>query len=211
MPKEESSYNIAIIGHRPDKLWGYQVFGDSSRDIVGPYNFLYEEIRTQLKNVIIKHSLETISVISGMDIGVQQLGMLAVVNIIRDKTIEPRIRHMIKTVAILPCSYCEARWPNDVKKVYYEILKKVDFVEESTLSYDDLGEAAYQMRDDKIINAADIVIGVYNDVVNTRTLHSLRYASIKGKEIIRINPTAIKNKNEFNLKVMMNDLPKLEF
>ena len=67
------------------------------------------------------------------------------------------------------------------------------------------------MRDDKIVNAADIVIGVYNDVVNTRTLHSLRYASIKGKEIIRINPNAIKNKKESNFKVMMSDLPELEF
>ena len=202
---------IAIVGHRPDKLWGYKVFGGSQREIIGPYNFLYEEIRKQLKNVIMEHSLESIAVVSGMDIGVQQLGMLAAVNIVRDKTIEPRIRHMIKTVAMLPCINCEIRWPNAVRKVYYEILKKVDFIKESKASYDNLGESAYQIRDDKIINKSDIVIGVYNDVENTRTLHALRYAAIKGKRIIRIYPNRIKNKAEHNFKVMISDLPELEF
>lgn len=202
---------IAIVGHRPDKLWGYKVFGESQREIIGPYNFLYEEIRKQLKNIIIEHSLESIAVVSGMDIGVQQLGMLAAVNIVRDKTIEPRIRHMIKTVAMLPCINCEIRWPNGAKKVYYEILKKVDFIKESKMSYDDFGESAYQIRDDKIINESDIVIGVYNDVENTRTLHALRYAAIKGKKIIRIYPNRIKNRAENNFKVIINDLPELEF
>lgn len=203
--------NIAIVGHRPDKLWGYKVFGKSQREIIGPYNFLYEEIRRQLKNIIIEHSLETMAIISGMDIGVQQLGMLAGINIIRDKTIEPRIRHMIKTIAILPCANCEIRWPNEVRKVYYEILEKVNFIKESKMSYDNLGEFAYQIRDDKIINKSDIVIGVYNDVENTRTQHALRYAAIKGKKIIRIYPNRIKNKAEDSFKVIMNNLPELEF
>lgn len=202
---------IAIVGHRPDKLWGYKVFGESQREIIGPYNFLYEEIRKQLKNIIMEHSLESIAIISGMDIGVQQLGMLAAVNIIRDKTIEPRIRRMIKTIAMLPCINCEIRWPNAVRKVYYEILKKVDFIKESKMSYDSFGESAYQIRDDKIINKSDIVIGVYNDVENTRTLHALRYAAIKGKKIIRIYPNRIKNKAENSFKVIMSDLPELEF
>lgn len=202
---------IAIVGHRPDKLWGYKVFGESQREIIGPYNFLYEEIRKQLKNIIMEHSLESIAIISGMDIGVQQLGMLAAVNIVQDKTIEPRIRRMIKTIAMLPCANCEIKWPNSVRKVYYEILKKVDFIKGSKISYNDFGESVYQIRDDKIINGSDIVIGVYNNVENTRTLHALRYAAIKGKKIIRIHPNRIKNKAENNFKVIMSDLPELEF
>ena len=211
MLKKENSYNIAIIGHRPDKLWGYHVFGDSSREIIGPYNFLYEEIRKQLKKVILDNGLQYIQILSGMDIGIQQLGMLAAVNIIRDKTIEPRIRHMIKTIAVLPCGGCEIRWPKNVQSVYHEILRKVDFIKESRYLYSDRGEIVYQIRDDNIINASDIIISVYNNVENTRTLHALRYAAIKGKKIIRINPNIVKNKCESSLKVIMNDLPKLEF
>ena len=209
--KNLDSCNIAIVGHRPDKLWGYRVFGESQREIIGPYNYLYDEIRKQLKKVILENSMKVISVISGMDIGVQQLGILAAINIIRDKTIEPRIRHMIKTVAMLPCAFCETRWPNDVRKVYYEIMQKIDFVNESKLIFDNIGETAYRIRDEKIINSSDIVIAVYNNVENSRTLHALRYASIKGKRIIRIDPNKVKSKSEKEFKVMVNSLPELVF
>lgn len=176
-----------------------------------PYNFLYEEIRSKLKKIIMDNSLFTINIMSGMDIGVQQLGMLAAVNLVQDKTIDSRTRKMIKTTAVLPCENCDIKWPSSVRRIYYDILNKVDNVETSKYPYNNLGEIVYQIRDDHIVNKADTVIGVYNNVESTRTLHALRYAAIKGKNIIRINPNAIKNKSERELKVILNDLPELGF
>ena len=195
-------YNIAIIGNRPDKLFGYKVFGDSEREILTPYIYIYQEIRDKLKDIILKNSNKQINIISGMDLGIQQLGILAGANIKKDKTIDEGIRRRIKTIAIAACRDCIARWPSKAREIYHNLVfEKVDFFNNPENDYN---EICYQQRDDRIINAADIIIAVYDDPDIGRTGHCIKYAGIKRKEMVTINPFSIVNrrtkKKEYNKK-----------
>lgn len=155
---------IALTGHRPNKLWGYD-----TRD---PH---YVQVKRALRDLI--DELGATSLISGMALGFDQLG--AEVAIVRDD---------VEFVAAVPFKGQESKWPYSSQRRYFQLLDAADKI----VTVSEGAYAAYKMqvRNEWMVDHCDIVVALW-DGTNGGTANCVRYAQSKGKTIYRLDPKVV--------------------
>ena len=99
---------ICITGHRPDKLYGYNL--NDSR---------YKELFKRFKELLIENNCT--EAITGMALGADMLFALAVISLKQEG-------YNIKLHCAIPCRNNSKLWNNDSKVLYNSILKNADIV-----------------------------------------------------------------------------------
>ncbi len=156
---------IAITGHRPDKLFGY--------DLMAPG---YMAIRAELKTLFRRHACGALW--TGMALGIDQLAALAVIDLNRDGA-------GIRLNAAIPCRGHSSRWPERSRNLYDAILSKCD---EKVLVTDAPYQAwMMQKRNEYMVDHAGMVIAVW-DGSTGGTKNCVDYALKKHVPVLRLDP-----------------------
>lgn len=160
---------IAITGHRPNALYGY--------DLKHP---CYTLIKSAIKEKLLE--LGCTELYTGMALGVDQLAALAVLEL-KDQG------HGIKLHAAIPCQNHSCKWPKASRDLYDAILSKCDTV---TLVTDaPYAPKLMQDRNAYMVNHADMVVAVYEEGKSGGTKNCVDYALRKNKKVWCIPPRAI--------------------
>ena len=156
---------ICVTGHRPDKLYGY--------DLNDP-NWM--KLKNKLKELLIENKCT--EAISGMALGVDTIFALAVLELKNEG-------YNIKLHCAIPCRNHSRKWRMESVVMYNAILEKADIVK--LVSNEEYRPWHMQRRNRYMVDLADKVIAVWNGTAGG-TGNCVEYAEKENKEIIRINP-----------------------
>lgn len=154
---------IAVTGHRPNKLWGYNYYSPS-----------YIKLGKILRDLLIEHKATV--AISGMALGVDQVFAMVA------------IKNKIPLMAYTPCPNQDKLWTAESKILHQSLLDKADTVYVVSDSY---SIDAMQKRNIAMVDNCDLLIAVW-DGSSGGTANCVSYAKMVDKPIIRINPREIK-------------------
>lgn len=160
---------IAITGHRPNALYGY--------DLNHP---CYGLIRTAIKQALLENGCTDLY--TGMALGTDQLAALAVIDLKSQG-------HDIKLHAAIPCQGHSSKWPQKSRDLYDAILSKCD----TRTLVTDAPYTAKAMMDRNIwmVDHADMVVAVYEAGKPGGTKNCVDYALQRKKPVWCIPPRAI--------------------
>lgn len=173
-PFDDNRPRAAVTGHRPNKLWGY--------DMSDPR---YATMKKIFKERLIEMNAK--EGISGMALGVDMVFALAVLELKAEG-------YDIKLVCAIPCQNHPCRWPEESQKLYQNILSQADEVVLVT-------DAPYaprlmQVRNeymvDRLSGPNDKLIAVW-DGSNGGTGNCVKYAMAKECNITCITPKMIED------------------
>jgi uncharacterized phage-like protein YoqJ len=160
---------IAVTGHRPEKLYGY--------DLKEPrYKKLYQKLLDKLIEYKPTHC------ISGMALGVDTVFAYAVLEY--KKKVNP---DCIFECAI-PCLNHPCKWKKEDQERYSKILKKADMV--TLVSDEEYKPWLMQKRNEYMVDKCDLLIAVW-DGTKGGTGNCINYAKKKDKTIDTIDPREI--------------------
>lgn len=164
---------ISFTGHRPNKLWGYNLHQKKYRDL---FRSLYTIVMSEWK-----HEGDLL-LVSGMALGVDQVAAMLGIWL-RDQ------KHLnVQVEAAVPCIGQDNKWPQQSRDQYQDILSKCNIrtiVYNGTYNY-----RCMQQRNEYMVNKADVLIAVW-DGSSGGTGNCVHYAEQKGVKIIQINPKDI--------------------
>ena len=173
--------SIAITGHRPNKLWGY--------DLSHPN---YEKLRSNLIKTItdiwdkkayplFMHNVE-LECISGMALGVDTVFAQAVLQLKQQFSI-------VKLIAAIPCLNQDRKWHYTDQAEYKRLL---DLADESHYVWrENYIDGCMNKRNQYMIDRCNVLIAVWNGDKTGGTADAIRRAEKADKEIIIINPIDI--------------------
>jgi uncharacterized phage-like protein YoqJ len=166
-------YSISLTGHRPDKLWGYNLNNKN-------YQLLFNQLLKIIEENIKKHGNLTCH--SGMALGADTVWAYAIIHA------KEKFPGQIKFVAEVPFTEQTNKWRH-LDKVRWNFLHdKADAINVYSNEY---YPYVMQKRNIGMIDACDLLIAVYNGSVSGGTHNALKYAKSKDKEIVYINPSSI--------------------
>lgn len=151
---------IAFTGHRPNKLYGYDLGNEGNTN-------LKERIKAQLIELNPK------GCISGMALGVDTLGAMACNEL------------GIKWSAAIPFKGQECRWPMESQKHYYQLLDTAHSVH--VISEGGYSANKMQIRNQWMVDNCNVLLAVWNGS-NGGTGNCVAYANSIGKTTIKLNP-----------------------
>ena len=159
---------ICVTGHRPNKLWGYDI---SNRE--------WTALKDEFKRLLIARKCA--EAITGMALGVDTVFALAVLEL-KDTGYD------IKLHCALPCQNQERFWAPEAKKQYHEILEKADKVTMVT----DAPYSAYlmQKRNQFMVDNSDTVLAVW-DGSKSGTGNCVEYAKKKNVPVFVLEPSQV--------------------
>ena len=99
---------ISITGHRPNKMYGYDI-----------YNKQWTELKEKFKKLLVENNCE--EAITGMALGVDTIFALAVLELKEEG-------YDIKLHCAIPCNRQCIKWSNKDIDLYYNILTKADTI-----------------------------------------------------------------------------------
>lgn len=166
---------ICVTGHRPDKLYGYDI-----------HNKEWTRLKDMFKELLTEYGCT--EAITGMALGVDTVFALAVLELKEEG-------QDIKLHCAIPCKNHPCRWPETSKKQYQEILDKADIVK--LVSNEDYKPYLMQKRNAYMVDLADKVIAVW-DGTPGGTANCVKYAQKRGKEIMMIVPQKIQQYNNLS-------------
>ena len=157
--------NICLTGHRPDKLYGYNL-----------NNKNWDILKEKLKDILRQYNPE--NAISGMALGCDTIFALAILELKEEG-------YPINLICAVPFKGQENAWSDIDKRRYKIILEQADFVE----IVSDKPYSAYllQKRNEYMVDNSDLVIAVW-DGSSGGTKNCVDYAKKKNKDILYINP-----------------------
>lgn len=156
---------ICVTGHRPDKIYGYDLLDNR-----------YTILKDKLKQLLIDN--ECTEAISGMALGVDTIFAIAVLELRNEG-------YNIKLHCAIPCKNHSSQWNAKAIKLYEIIIKMADIV---TLVTDEFYKPyLMQKRNEFMVNKSDKIIAVWNGS-NGGTKNCIDYAIKQNKEIIKIQP-----------------------
>jgi len=157
---------VAVTGHRPDKLYGYDM-----TDI--RYRFLVSKVKEYLKSV---HCTEAIT---GMALGADLIFAQAVLEL-KEEGID------VKLTCAIPCLNHKAKWiPSRWTGKYDEVQKRADnVIIISERLYDN---TVMQIRNKWMVDRCDKILAIFNGS-SGGTKNCVDYAREKGKPIDILNP-----------------------
>lgn len=156
---------ICVTGHRPNKLYGYDI-----------YNEQWTKLKEILKKLLIENNCD--EAITGMALGVDTIFALAVLELKEEG-------YDIKLHCAIPCINHSCKWIKESIDLYNDILEKADVVK--IVSNEEYKPWLMQKRNEYMVDLADKVIAVW-DGSKGGTGNCVNYAMKRGKEIIRIIP-----------------------
>lgn len=159
---------IALTGHRPDKLGGYEAFTTDTGHV------LINKIEQLLRDN------KCTTAITGMAQGADWCMYLAA------------LRMGAEIVCAVPFEGQESMWPASVKAKYIEMLSAADEV----VHVCEPGYAVWKMqkRNEWMVDNCDVLIAVW-DGSSGGTANCVKYAQKVGRKIVYVNPKDITNEN----------------
>ena len=152
---------IAISGHRPNKLFGYDLT-----------NTKYDFIRNELKAIL--QELKATKVISGMALGVDTIAA------------ETCIELKIPFVAAVPFADQKKVWPQTSQVRYKELLAQA--CEIVIVCEGEYAAWKLQKRNEWMVDRCDKLIACWNGDLSGGTYNCIQYAEKINKKVIRIDP-----------------------
>ena len=156
---------IGITGHRPNKMYGYNI-----------YNEQWIALKNKFKSLLISNNCD--EAVTGMALGVDTVFALAVLEL-KDEG------YNIKLHCAIPCRNHSCKWNKESVDLYNYILSKADIVK--LVSDEEYKPWLMQKRNVYIVDLVDKIIAVW-DGTNGGTGNCVRYAEKCNKDIIRIIP-----------------------
>lgn len=156
---------ICVTGHRPNKLYGYDL--NDQR---------WQKLKSQFKEILKEKRCD--EAISGMALGVDTIFALAVLEL-KDEGYD------IKLHCAIPCKNQSCKWGKESVNLYHFILSKADVVK--LVSDEEYKPYLMQRRNEYMVQRSDCVIAVW-DGSKSGTGNCVRYAEKQGREIVRIEP-----------------------
>lgn len=178
-PLENIQTVISIIGHKPNRLFGY--YGKKD---------LYEKLRDLIEVRLseITEAVEgNILLVNGLALGTDRIFSKISFELAKQDD-----RYF--TEALIPYAKYEANWPQESQEEYYDLLKQFDVVTYMTKK-DYLPSLALK-RDKYMINESDFLLAVYTGGKG-EILDAIKYAKKVDVPIIRIRPREIYKKSYF--------------
>jgi uncharacterized phage-like protein YoqJ len=172
--------SIAITGHRPNKLWGYDITLSKYKILEAILIQTIGDIWHQ-KSPLYMHQCE-VECITGMALGVDTIFAQAVLEL---KQMFP----MVKLVAAIPCQGQSLKWNAKAQQNYFNILKLAD--ERYFISNNLYAKGCMNERNQYMIDRCDVLIAVWNGDETGGTYDAVKKATKANKEIIRIDPKLI--------------------
>ena len=160
-----TKFTIAITGHRPHKLWGYDYHIPE-----------YYNLGKQLRSIILDRNATHI--ISGVALGVDTIFALVGLKL-------KQSGHDLQIECAVPCINQSSRWYKDSVDLYNSILKQSDKV--TYVSNKPYSPQCMQDRNKYMVDNCDLLIAVWNGT-SGGTANCIKYAKSQHKPIVYINP-----------------------
>lgn len=157
------SYTVCVTGHRPDKLFGYNL-----------YDKRYLPIAVNLRNIVLGllKQYGEVHCIYGGALGIDQLFGLVV------RKLKQQGYPVTLEVAI-PCQNYTSHWKDTT---YWDMI--LPYCDKETLVSDKPYQAKHmQLRNMYMVDHSDMVIAVYDGYSKGGTRNCINYAQSKGKQI----------------------------
>lgn len=155
-------YKIAITGHRPNKLFGYNLYNPQ-------WINLGKKIRNKLLEYLNQYS--SIECITGMALGVDQLFGLVALKLKEQK-------YNIEIFCAIPCLNHCAKWKDN--RYWLKIFNNADKINYITNS--EYTPWCMQKRNEFMVDRADELWAVW-DGTSGGTYNCIKYAQTKNKKI----------------------------
>lgn len=159
---------IAVTGHRPNKLFGY--------DLNDPR---YLAIKNIMKGFLIGAGCT--DAYTGMALGIDQLFAIAVLQLRNEGW-------PIKLHCAIPCANYPSKWNKESKELYYKILDKADEVIQ--VSDEPYQPWLMQKRNEYMVDHVDGVLAFF-DGASGGTKNCIDYVNKVGKEVTIFDPNCI--------------------
>ena len=159
---------IAVTGHRPKKLWGY--------DIDGPR---WQALQARFESELLARGCT--DAWTGMALGADTVFARAVLAL-RDKGVPIRLR------CAIPCRGHSARWLPESRREYDRIPALADEV--ALVSDAPYAPALMQRRNEYMVDRADLVLALW-DGASGGTGNCVQYARQKGVPVIVLDPAGV--------------------
>lgn len=156
---------ICITGHRPNKLYGY--------DLSHPK---WIELEQKIKKILIENNCT--EAISEMALGVDTIFAIAALELRKEG-------HNIRLHCAIPCKNQSGNWSSKDKKLYDCILSKADEV--MLVSNEEYTPWLMQKRNKYMVDNSDIVTAVW-DGSKSGAANCIEYAKKNDKKIIYVTP-----------------------
>lgn len=167
------TYTLSLTGHRPNKLWGYNLNEGK-----------YPQLKQRLMDIIAEKLADYHTVIchSGMALGADTVWAQAIIQMQRQYPTR------IIFVADIPCVHQEHRWPESSQRVFHEILTHANqqIVYAPAYNY-----KCMQDRNIGMIDACDELIAIWNGDDHGGTANAVHYAQQTHVSIHRIAPDTL--------------------
>lgn len=156
---------ICVTGHRPDKLWGYDIG-----------RIEYKILRRVFKQKLMKDHCNI--AISGMALGTDTIYALAALELKAEG-------FPIKLACFIPCEGHSSKWNERDREIYDRILKLADYI--CLVNKGPYEAWKMQARNQAMVNHSNKVIALYDGSAGG-TQNCVKYAESKGKDIHLIEP-----------------------
>ena len=156
---------MCVTGHRPNKLYGYDLTDDR-----------WIALKEDFKQILIENKCD--EAITGMALGVDTIFAYAVLELKEDG-------QDIKLHCAIPCRNFSGKWYIYDKIKYYNILSLADTVK--LVSDEEYKPYLMQKRNKYMVDHSDKVIAVW-DGSKSGTKNCIDYAKKVGKDIIYVQP-----------------------
>lgn len=165
-------YSISLTGHRPDKLWGYNLSNYH-------YKLLFNKLLRIIDNELNNHAI--VNCHSGMALGADTVWAYAILS--RKKKYPNRVNFIVD----IPFNNQSSKWSIDDQHRYSELMSKAD---DRNIYSDNYTNYCMMKRNRGLVDNADLLIAIY-DTGHGGTFNTIKYARSKNKRIITINPANI--------------------
>lgn len=163
-PDRPKGLIIGVTGHRPNKLWGYNLNETH-----------YQNVAKALENLT--NQLDARGIITGMALGFDQLCAQVA---IRNKN--------VRSIAAIPCEGQERTWPQQSQNLYHDLLSKMD--DKALVSSGSYAPEKMHRRNQWIVDHADVMVALW-DGTPGGTGHCVHSAEIANKPIFRLDPNDV--------------------
>lgn len=154
---------ICVTGHRPNKLYGYDL-----------NNKQYRELKDKMKSILIDKKCT--EAITGMALGTDMLFAMAVIELKHEG-------YDIKLHCAIPCLNHTSKWVLRSVKLYEYILSHADKIK--IVTEEPYSLAIMQIRNEYMVDLADEVIAVW-DGSKGGTANCVRYAERVHKPVTNL-------------------------
>jgi len=162
---EQEQTRICVTGHRPGKMYGYDLS-----------DVRYLALKEKFKELLMRENCR--EAISGMALGVDTVFALSVLELKEEG-------YPIRLHCAIPCRNQSKKWFPASVNLYNQILAKADIVR--LVSDEEYKPYLMQKRNEYMVDLSDKVIAVW-DGSTGGTGNCVAYAKKKEKEILRIMP-----------------------